>query len=74
MRREGLTVGATIESGRIIGTLLTVFLRKTIMRSLFSRYVREDTIALGSQQTLRCPGSEQEYNLPSRDGLRFAGR
>lgn len=74
MWRAGLTVWGTIESGRIIGTLLTVFLQKTIMRSLFSRYVREDTIALGSPQTLStCPGSEHEHNLPSRDGLRFTG-
>ncbi len=46
MRKVELTVWATIEPERIMGTLLTVFLRKTIMRSLFSWYVREDTIAL----------------------------
>jgi hypothetical protein len=60
----GMTVCVAIESGKTIGSF---------DRLLAEDYNAEDTSPCEPQQALnKGPRSSTKYNLPSRDGLRFA--
>ena len=70
MWRVGVTVWATVESGRIIGTLLTVFLQKTIMRSCSLDTSEKNNRLRIRGDSQHVPGVEHEIIEPRRSEIR----
>lgn len=72
---EGRLFGSQLSRGGARNTFLTVFVQKTIMRSLslLLRQGREDRPGVRVGHQADQTPSTKRYNLPSRDGLRGAG-